>query len=190
MRTTIENWSESDADLLTELNRKQHKRVVGDGMVTLAMVGGLNVELAAGVNLTLERILAGMPETNQQEVAQKSMLRRFLERFTVSDRGLDFGNYQVRQQLNYLLGLGGIPSQSIEAMLSLGAVYESDTDRSLGRAAVQSDVDAVRAVIAREELQTDWANQFAAYLQPILETGTRGELAAALRAAADSVEGG
>jgi hypothetical protein len=190
MRNTIENWNGTDTDLLTELNHKQHKRVIGDGMVTLAMVGSLSVELAATVNLKLEIHLAKMPETNPIEMAQKSMLRRFLERFTVSDRGLDFSNDEVRAQLSQLLLMGGIPQEQITAMLSLGAVIESDADQALGRDAVQSDIDEVRAVIAREQLQADWGQLFAEAIQPALQTGTRAEVAAAIRAVADGMEGG
>lgn len=154
MRDIIQNWQGTDAELLTALNAKTIKRKIGDGMVTLAMIGDLSVEVASSVNLALETVLAGMPEGTQTELATKSMLKRFLDRLTVSDRGLDFHNDEVRAQLTGLLTLGGIATEVIESVLSLGAVYESIAIQAIGHDATQGDIDAERHAIWASEMRT------------------------------------
>ena len=153
MRTTIENWQGTDAELLAELNDPKYKRVIGTGMVTLAMVGDVSVELAAGLNYTLEQVIAMMPTTNDAERAQVSLLKRFADRLTISDLGLDLSNDTVRSQMSAILQSAGWVSQQIDPILALGAVYESEAKRSLGRSATQQDVDDIRVLVKTQDLQ-------------------------------------
>lgn len=185
MRETIENWTGSDADLLTELNRKQFKRVIGNGLVTLPMIANVSVELAAGLNYTLQQVIAALKTSDPPT---GSFIETFYLRLTTSSFGIDLAHDVLRAQLTTLLSGAGWQQAQIDAVLNIGAVMESLADRAIGRDAVQSDIDDVRAVIAREDLQADYAREFGVSIQPALQTGTRAEVAAAMRSAADAVE--
>ena len=190
MRDIIQNWQGTDAELLAELNAKTIKRKVGDGMVTLAMIGDLSVELVASLSLTLDMVIENMPTGTQPEMAAKSMLVNFANRLRVSDRGLDFHNDVVRSQFTQILLSAGWEQPAIDAILGLGAVYESVAQQSVGRDAIQSDIDAMRAVFAQEELSQQWAEQQNDAINAAVAAGDRAGLVAALRAAADELEGG
>jgi hypothetical protein len=163
VRDIIENWQGTDAELLAELNAKAIKRKVGDGMVTLAMIGDLGVELVASLSLTLDMVIDQMPTGTQAEMAAKSMLVNFANRLRVSDRGLDFHNDVVRGQFTQILIGAGWQQASVDAVLGLGAVYESVAQQSVGRDAIQSDIDAVRRTIRIEGLQQRAVNASALF---------------------------
>ncbi len=173
MRDVIANWQGTDAELLTALNLKQFKRKVGDGMVTLAMIGDLGVELVASLSLTLDMVIENMPLGTQAEQAAKSMLVNFANRLRVSDRGLDFHNDTVRTQFTQILLGAGWQQSAIDAVLGLGAVYDSHADRALGRSAIQSDVNAVRHDIWVAGLQTKANHAVALFIDAASESETQ-----------------
>jgi hypothetical protein len=185
MRDIIEQHQGTDAELLEILNQKNIKQIPNDGMVTLAMVGSLSVDLAAQVNFTLESVLANLSENTPQEKASKSMLSRFLDRFTISDRGLDLANDTVRTTLTDMLTLGGMDPTSINQLLNLGAFYLSVADLYLRRDATLDDIEAEREVIARDQRQQKWLDVFARLIQPALQQGSSEDLAEAIRLAAE-----
>jgi hypothetical protein len=80
-------------------------------------------------------------------------------------------NDAVRGQLGQLLSLGGVPQEHIDAVLSLGAVYRSDADLSLGRDATQGDVDAVRGAIGIENLQAKSTNAASLFFSRVEQQG-------------------
>jgi hypothetical protein len=180
MREIIENFQGTDEELLLILNEKNIKKVNGDGMVTLAMVGDVSVELAAAVNFTLESVLANLSENSLEEKAQKSMLSRFLDRFTVSDRGLDLANETVRTTMTEMLTLGGMNQESITLLLNLGAYYISAAEKALGREATIEDIETEREIINRELLQQRWQDLFLSIIQPALQTGSEQEIVEAI----------
>jgi len=187
MRAVIENWTGKDSELLAELNRPQHKRVIGDGMVTLAMISNLSIELAAALAYTLDSVIQTMESGPQKQ--QATLLRYFEQRLNVSDRGLDFSNDVLRSQVSTILQSAGWAAEQINLILSLGAVYESDAYLAIQRDATQQDIDTIRAVMAREAIQTRWSELFASDIQPALQTGTREEVIVAIRAVADAMGG-
>lgn len=185
MRNVIENWNGTDADLIVELNRKQFKRTIGTGLVTLPMVAAIDTTLAATLNYTLQQVIASLKVSDPPT---GSFVETFYLRLTTSSFGIDLANDALRQQMTQLLSGAGWSQQQINAVLSIGAVLESYADLALGRNAVQADVDQVRATIAREQLQADYTGQFNSLIQPKLQTGTRAEVAAAMRQAANLIE--
>lgn len=187
MRNVIENWNGTDADLLVELNRKQFKRVIGNGLVTLPMVAAVDTTLAATLNYTLQQVIAALKVSDPP---MGSFVETFYLRLTTSSFGIDLANDALRAQMTQLLSSAGWTQQQIDTVLSIGAVLESHADLALGRDAVQSDLDEVRATIAREQLQADYSEQFNVLIQPNLQTGTRAEVAGAMRQAADAIEAG
>lgn len=60
MRNVIETWTGSDVDLIAELNRKQFKRTIGSGLVTLPMVASVDTTLAATLNYTLQQVISSL----------------------------------------------------------------------------------------------------------------------------------
>ncbi|MEZ6097228.1 MAG: hypothetical protein R3C03_23895 [Pirellulaceae bacterium] len=183
MNNTILNWTGTDEELLTELNRKQFKRVIGDGLVTLPMVAAVSVELAANLNFTLESTITFLrtPAKDDQgndipipteQLAQASLIDKFTKRLTESSYGLDCGNDSLRSQMTGILVGAGWDQSSIDTVLSIGAVYESLADRALQRDATQQDIADVRAVKAREAMQQKYDGLYRTHVQPALETGT------------------
>jgi hypothetical protein len=152
MRTIIETFEGTDDELLDALNDRTIKKVNGDGMVTLAMVADLSLELAAQVTLILQSTLDAMPSEQPQQQAHKLVLQKFFDRFTVSDRGLDFANLQVRATLKDALDAGGMSAEQIDEVLSLGAFYISIAEQTLGRDATIEDVEAERDLIAKNRI--------------------------------------
>jgi len=152
MRSIIETFEGTDDELLDLLNDRTIKKVNGDGMVTLAMVADLSLELAAQVTLIMQSTLDAMPSEEPQQQAQKLVLHKFFDRFTVSDRGLDFANEQVRATLKDALDAGGMNAEQIEEVLSIGAFYVSIAEETLGRDATIEDVEAERDLIAKNRI--------------------------------------
>jgi hypothetical protein len=179
MRSIIETFEGTDDELLAVLNERNIKKVNGDGMVTLAMVADLSLELAAQVTLILQSTLDAMPSEEPQQQAQKLVLEKFFDRFTVSDRGLDFANEQVRATLSQVLS-AGLSEEQIEEVLSLGAFYVSIAEQTLGRDATIEDVEAERQIIEREGLQQRWQDLFLSIIQPALQTGSEQEIVEAI----------
>jgi alkylhydroperoxidase/carboxymuconolactone decarboxylase family protein YurZ len=179
MRNIIETFEGTDDELLSVLNERTIKKVNGDGMVTLAMVADVSLELAAQVTLILQSTLDAMPSEEPQQQAQKLVLQKFFDRFTVSDRGLDFANLQVRATLSQVLA-AGLSAEQIEEVLSIGAFYVSIAEETLGRDATIEDVEAERQIIAREELQQRWQELFLSVIQPALQAGTEQEIVEAI----------
>jgi hypothetical protein len=184
MRNIIENFTGTDDELLAVLNDRTIKKVNGDGMVTLAMVADLSLELAAQVTLILQSTLDAMQSEEPQQQANKLVLQKFFDRFTVSDRGLDFANEQVRATLSQVLA-AGLSAEQIEEVLSLGAFYVSVAEETLGRDATIEDVEAERQVIEREGLQQRWQDLFLSIIQPALQTGTIEEIVDAIEQVAE-----
>jgi hypothetical protein len=180
MRTIIETFEGTDDELLDALNDRTIKKVNGDGMVTLAMVADLSLELAAQVTLILQSTLDAMPSEQPQQQAHKLVLQKFFDRFTVSDRGLDFANLQVRATLKDALDAGGMNAEQIDEVLSIGAFYISIAEQTLGRDATIEDVEAERQVIQREGLQQRWQELFLSIIQPALQTGSEQEIVEAI----------
>lgn len=185
MRSVIETWNGSDEDLLVELNRKQFKRTIGNGLVTLPMVAAVDQTLAATLNYTLQQVIASLKVSDPPT---GSFLDTFYQRLTTSSFGIDLANDALRTQLTNLLTGAGWQAEQVAAVLSIGAVLESHADLAIGRDAVQADIDDVRAVMAREAVQARYAQQFSTFIQPALQTGTAAEIAAAMRSAADAIE--
>jgi hypothetical protein len=171
MRTIIENWQGTDAELLVDLNTKRHKVVIGDGMVTLAMIAAVDAKLSALLGFRVEQFIALMPISTEQEVADKRQVEKFLFRLEGSDLGLDFNNDSVRGQFGYIMQRTGFSQTEIDTVLGVGAVYKSDADLSLGRDATQDDVDAVRGAIVIENLQAKSTNAAALFFSRVEQQG-------------------
>ncbi len=171
MRDVIANWQGTDAELLTALNLKQFKRKVGDGMVTLAMIAAVDPSLSALVGFRIEQLIPQMPTATEQQQADKRQVEKFLFRLEGSDLGLDFNNDAIREQFTLLLTATGFTAEQIDIVLGVGAVYESHAIRALGRAAIQSDVDAVRHDIWVTGLQTKANHAVALFIDAAREAG-------------------
>ena len=77
-----------------------------------------------------------------------------------------------------------------EKLLSIGVKTHSPAFASLGRDATQEDIDNYRAVFDQEALEQKWAEQQNELVNIAIATGDKAKLVAALRAAADELEGG
>ena len=188
MREVIENWEGTDEDLLDELNRKQFKQTVGDGMVTLQMIQPAT--LGATLNYSLELVVEGL---KQSDPPQGSYVEKFFKRLVESSAGVDLANDELRGQLTALLVGAGWDQSQIDAVLAHGAVYESYADRALlGRDAVQADIDETRALIAQEQAQVDfvtkWDTLHNTHLATVRDAFDNAGMPAALRAMADAWE--
>jgi hypothetical protein len=159
MRTIIESRQGTDAELLAELNRKQFKRTVNDGLVSLAMVAAVSEPLAGKLALTIKRTIqaleaayTAMPAGEQRDAteAQHDVFVSFNKRLLESSYGAPINHDSFRATFTGLATQAGWSAVEIETFLSLGAVVESSADLSLGRDATQDDVDAVRLSIERD----------------------------------------
>lgn len=176
-RETIANWDGNDADLLTYLNTPRHKRVVGDGMVTLLMVMAVDEAIATNLNYTIEQSIEYMRSQGQHP--QASSMDKVLKRFAESSYGADFANDSLRNQLTTILLGSGWNQADIDTCLSLGAVYDSEAFQELGRDAVQADVDQVRLELWVKDMQARAVNasaQMQSRVEQLKEIATEQQL--------------
>lgn len=204
MRDIIENWQGTDAELLAELNAPSESLKAftpnphgQPGKFGYRGMAEVNQTLATNFTYTLRQIADGLKQAVIGEPPQPDHVSRALgvviDGFTnilfTDPVGLDFTSDDIHNQLSQLLTSAGWQPESIAAVLAFGYTLKNPAQVALNRNAIQSDVDAVRAVIRREELQFAYQEGFTTTIQPALQTGTQAEIVAAIKAVADAVEG-
>lgn len=203
MRTTIENWQGTDAELLAELNAPSVKVVTPNpygkpGRWGMKGVATVSPDLSAMFMYTLQSASSAesqavLPDTNPPEPdhtrrAKAVMISGFLMDFQVGVDGIDFANEQIRSSLTEIMTQSGWEELQIAFLLGLGYVMKSQAEIALGRAATQQDVDDVREIITTEQLQSKWKDLFHAEIQPALTSGNKASIVSAIRSVADSME--
>jgi hypothetical protein len=83
----------------------------------------------------------------------------------------------------------GWKPQAIEAILSLGAVLESEAQLAIGRSATLEDVTSVRNQLAAEQLRIEFDALWNEHASAAIDNGDRAELANGLRSIANEIEG-
>jgi hypothetical protein len=194
----VKTFEGTDVELLELINDKNMKVVVGDGLVTMAMVSNTSQDLAASFNYTIQQVveqLKGTPpehEDYQTNQAQALFLFDFRERFSKSDRGVDLANDTLRQTITHLLTQAGWPEPNITMVLSHGAYFISLAERELGHAATQADLDQIRENLAEQDrvnqFINDWANLFNTNVAAAKNSHDRDDTIQGLRDMADAWE--
>ena len=172
MKQVIKDWVGTDEDLLTELNRKQFKRKIDTGMVTLAMIAAVDKDLSALLGYRIESLINAMPIDTEQDRANKRQVEKFLFRLEGSDLGLDFHNDEIRNQFTILMTATGFNSTQIDTVLNIGAVLDSYAYQSLRRNATQEDIDEIRRDIYNEELRSKALDASALFISRSEQAGS------------------
>jgi hypothetical protein len=160
IRETIETFEGTDTELIAALNDPKNKTVVNDGLVSLPMVAAVSEQLAGALVVTLKRTIATLEyqvdslddgsTAKDQTEGSLEVIRSFYVRLTESSYGAPIDSDSFRAQFTGIATQGGWDVASIEAFLSLGAVYTSDAVDEFGRDATQADIDGVRRAIFNE----------------------------------------
>ena len=185
MRETIRNWEGTDADLLDELNKPQHKRRVA-GRVSLESMQDESYSLTADFCAAVEAKISALEAGDDDAKADACRLKGNYTRFQIAD--LDFENNKVANEFHAILKDAGWGVKKIRRVLDLSFVLESTAQRELNREATQDDLDAERKAINADALLGDWAAVDGA-IQSAIAGGDKPALIAALQSAIDSLEG-
>ena len=178
-----------DATVLTLLNTATETVIVNAHVDVDVIVAAESESFAGDFIRSLNAQIAAL---NGSAVEEDKRLAAILEvyRTQLAGDGIDLTNNKVRNKISDALQAQGWNNAKRKRVLNLGFVLQSLPQVHYGRDAVQADIDALRAELARNALRQEYDAGFNAHVSAAMDTGNRAALVAGLRSMADEIEAG